>query len=164
VQIITSGDPNDKTGPIGSGSKQYISTALPINYGIFYGNGPTATAPAQTVSISDTLSAAKVELATFAFGPIAFGSHLVSPPAGTSYSTTVDLRPQSNLLVGIDAGLHQQTGQVTWKFSSLDPATGKPTTDPSAGFLPIGGNGSVLLALRPKMAWSLMLKCRTKQL
>jgi hypothetical protein len=32
---------------------------------------------------------------------------------------------------------------LTWIFQSLDPATNKPPTDPTAGFLPPGGEGSV---------------------
>jgi hypothetical protein len=62
----------------------------------------------------------------------------------------VDLRPTNNLLVQINAGLNASTGVLTWQFTSLDPATHQPPTDPSAGFLPPGGIGSVFFTVMPK--------------
>jgi hypothetical protein len=136
------------------GKQQYISGATPLRYGIYFGNEPTATAPVQVATITDSLPATIDDLTTFSFGPIAFGNQIVFPGAGASYSTTVDLRPQSNLLVGINAIMNPDTGQVSWKFTSLDPSTGHPTTDPTAGFLPPGGNGSVFFTVMPKQGLS----------
>ena len=42
------------------------------------------------------------------------------------FTTTVDLRPTTNLLVKIDAALNASTGVLTWNFQSLDPATNQP--------------------------------------
>jgi hypothetical protein len=46
------------------------------------------------------------------------------------------LRPAKDLIARIHAKLDVETGLVTWRFASIDPATGEPTTDPVAGFLP----------------------------
>jgi hypothetical protein len=46
--------------------------------------------------------------------------------------------------------LTSPNGLLTWNFQSLDPATGLPPTDPSVGFLPPGGNGSVFFTVNPK--------------
>ena len=46
------------------------------------------------------------------------------------------MRPGVNILVGIDAALDTATGIVTWKFTTLDPATHQFPEDPEDGFLP----------------------------
>jgi hypothetical protein len=58
-------------------------------------------------------------------------------------------------MVNVDARLNEETGLVTWKFTSLDPASGLPTDDPLAGFLPPNihppdGEGSVFFTAMPK--------------
>jgi hypothetical protein len=45
---------------------------------------------------------------------------------------------------------------VRWRFRSIDPATGQPTTDPLAGFLPPNlippqGQGNVMFSVQPKL-------------
>jgi hypothetical protein len=150
-QIITSGDPNDKGGSQGVGTQQYIAGATPLRYVILFSNLEAATAPAQVVAISDQLDAQADDLTSFALGPIVFGSQLISPPPGISnYTTTIDLRPNSNLLVKVNANLDASVGLLTWTFTSLDPSTSQPPTDPTAGFLPPGGQGSVFFTVMPK--------------
>ena len=48
----------------------------------------------------------------------------------------MDLRPDTNLIVRLDAAFDLGTGILSWHFSSLDPATMQPPDDPLAGFLP----------------------------
>ena len=48
------------------------------------------------------------------------------------------------------AALDTGTGKVTWTFTSLDPATGQLTTDPLAGLLPPGVEGSTSYFATPK--------------
>lgn len=87
---------------------------------------------------------------------ITFGSTTVVPPANLSeFNTAVDLRPDNNLLVRINAELDKTTGLLTWRFASIDPDTLQPTLDPLAGFLPpnlepADGTGSVLFTVSPK--------------
>ena len=155
-KIIVPGDPNDKIGSLGVGSAHYLSgSGAPLRYTVEFENVPTASAAARDVSITDQLDPAKVDLSTFALGPIGFGSTVVSPPPGQKqYTTTVDLRPANNLLVSINAGLNLSTGLLTYSFHSLDPDTGLPPEDPTAGFLPAdttppNGEGFVFYTVAP---------------
>jgi hypothetical protein len=85
-----------------------------------------------------------------------FGSNVISVPSGVStYSTTVDLRTNQNLLVSINAGLDPNTATLTWHFMSLDPATMQLPDDPLVGFLPPNvtppnGEGSVCFSVSPR--------------
>ena len=151
VTGVTALDPNEKLGTRGAGAQQYVSGTVPLSYAVYFTNESTATAPAQHVAITDQLDLTNDSVSTFGFGPITFGSQLVFPPPGlTNYSTSLDLRPTNNLLVQVDAHLDPSTGLLTWSFASLDPATNQPPTDPTAGFLPPGGEGSVFFTVLPK--------------
>ena len=156
--VFRSSDPNDKFGSIGAGPLQYISGVEPLRYEVFFSNLPTATASARKVVVTDRLDPGKVELGTFNFGPILFGSKPpVIPPAGNAdFSQTVDLRPDNNLLVKVDGHLDIQSGLVTWTFDSLDPATGQPPSDIFVGFLPPDttppvGEGNILFFVMPRV-------------
>ena len=148
VQVVSSHDPNEKNGPPGAGSQMWISGANPSTYSVAFENQASATAPAGKVVVTDQLNSQLFNLASFSFGPIAFGSTLVTPTPGVnSYSTNVDLRPNINTIVAIKAGI-DNTGLITWTFQSLDPISGQPITDPTQGFLPPNttppeGQGSV---------------------
>lgn len=138
VDVVAAFDPNEKVGPTGEGAARYITAGQPLKYGVYFENLAAATAPAQTVIVTDQLDPVSMDLTTLSLGPMSFGSSvLVTPPAGLqSYTETVDLRPANNLLVRIEASLNPSTAVLTWRFTSLDPITGLPTTDPDAGFLP----------------------------
>jgi hypothetical protein len=150
-------DPNDKVGAQGAGTAHYLSGEEPLRYAIYFENKPEATGSAQTVVVTDQLDAAKFDLKTFSLGPIAFGvDKNIIPPSGLSeFKKDVDLRPAKNLIVRVEAKLDKPSGLLTWRFTSLDPATGLPTEDPTAGFLPPNrtapeGEGQVLFTVRPK--------------
>jgi hypothetical protein len=150
-QRVSSLDPNEKIGSRGVGIQQFISGATPLRYAVFFANKEAATAPAQVVVLSDQLDAMNDDLATFSFGPILFANQQVSvPPFKTDFTTKVDLRPENNLIVAVNAHLDSPTGLLTWRFSSLDPSTGNPPADPSVGFLPPGGVGSAVFTVMPK--------------
>ena len=157
AEVITSGDPNDKFGPVGGGAPaHYLTDAEPLRYLVQFTNEDTATAPAQDVVVTDQLDPAKVDLSTFAFGPVSFGATTVFPSSPTGdFNRDVDLRPDTNLIARIAAHLNPATGLVTWHFSSIDPETGDPTADPTAGFLPPDtvppeGEGAVSFTVSPK--------------
>lgn len=151
-QSITSNDPNDKTGSLGVGSQHFLTGLEPLRYYVYFENTPTASASAQDVVITDVLDKNLVDLNTLVLGPMAFTNKLVTPPstplALSTFSVDVDLRPVQNLLARVSASLNTNSGALTWHFQSIDPATGKPTTDPVAGFLPIGGEGSVTFTVQ----------------
>ena len=157
VEIITSGDPNEKVGNPGAGPARYLSGTPPMSYSIYFDNMPTATAPAQKVVITDQLNASMVDLETLTLDPISFVDKLVTPPSIPlsvlgNYTTDVDLRPAKNLIVRITATLNQSTGVLKWTYTSLAPATMNPTDDPLAGLLPPGTEGSVSFNVMPKTA------------
>ncbi|MFO1432684.1 MAG: hypothetical protein U1F76_21585 [Candidatus Competibacteraceae bacterium] len=157
---ISAIDPNFKAGVLGAGSSHFVAAAKPLSYAVFFENKPDATAPAQKVIITDQLDTTKLDLSTLSLGPISFGDRLIIPPAGLSvYTTDVDLGPANNLIVRIQANLSKTSGLLQWIFTSLDPATGQPTNDPVAGFLPPNSNppageGSVVFAVMPKAGLS----------
>jgi hypothetical protein len=155
INPVNSSDPNDKFGSLGAGEGHYLSPSEPLRYTIQFENKPEATAPAQEVVITDQLDKEKMDLSTFTLGPISFGDKVAVPdPYSPSYTADVDLRPGTNLLVRITAGVDMNTGVATWKFQSIDPATNLPTEDPLAGFLPPNktspeGEGAVLFTVQP---------------
>lgn len=148
VEIITSADPNDKVGAPGVSALRFIQELEPQRYMIFFENKPTATAPAQEVVVMDQLDRNSLDLSALILGPITFPSKTVTVPslpltALGKFSTTADLRPLKDLQVQISAELNSLTGILTWRFRSIDPATGQLPDDPLAGFLPISAGGSV---------------------
>jgi hypothetical protein len=74
-----------------------------------------------------------------------------NPGAGLDeFTTNLDLRPNQNLLVGVDAKLNPTTRTLTWTFTSIDPTTGSPTMSPLAGFLPPGAGATVSFSVTPQ--------------
>ena len=144
-------DPNDKVGPGGP-----IDGVTPLPYAVYFENLPTATGDAFTVTVTDQLDTAKYDLSTFSLGPITFGSTFVPVPPGLkTLATEVDLRPGKKILVGIDAKLDTGTGVVTWKLTTLDPATHQFPENPEDGFLPPNvtspqGEGALLFTVNLK--------------
>jgi len=153
-ELTRSYDPNDKVGP--GGADGFIDGVEPLPYVVMFENLPTASGDAFEVTITDQLDVSKYDLATFSLGPISFGTTYVPVPPGLkSYSTEVDLRPARNILVGVDAALDETTGIITWKLTTLDPATGEFPEDPDQGFLPPNatspdGEGSALFTVSLK--------------
>jgi hypothetical protein len=156
LDLVVSRDPNEKSGSQGVGAARYLSTSEPLRYVIQFENMSAATAPAQEVVISDQLNPSLVDLDTLSLSSVSFGDRLIDlPPNNGDFTSDVDLRPEQNLLVRIQATLNRQTGLLTWRFSSLDPDSGMPPEDPLAGFLPPNhnppeGEGSVLFTIAPR--------------
>jgi len=155
IDPITAGDPNGKVGSAGSGDSHYISMQQPVRYSIFFENVATASAAAQQVVVTDSIDGTKLNLGSLRLGPIIVGNHVITPPPfSTQFSGDIDLRPDQDLIARITASLNSQTGVLTWRFASIDPATGEPTTDPLAGLLPPNvsppaGQGSIYFELMP---------------
>jgi hypothetical protein len=146
-------DPNEKTGPAAWGAEGFIQAGL-LTYRIDFENDPKfATAAAQEVFITDELDE-NLDLNTFEFLGFGFSNRVFEIPSGRSrYWTTVDLRPENNLVVGVFLLLDPQTRTVSATFRSLDPQTLLLTEDPAAGFLPVNnpqhdGEGFVEFSIR----------------
>jgi hypothetical protein len=156
IVVVQSYDPNAKQGSQGAGPQQFLAGSALWPYLLAFENQATATAPAQSVTVTDQLDLAHLDVSTFSLGPMGFGAQQIVPPPGLSqFSTYVDLRPATNLLVRINASLNKGTGLVTWSLNSLDPSTGQPPADPTVGFLPPNrvppqGDGQVLFSVSPK--------------
>ncbi|MEO6029547.1 MAG: hypothetical protein ABIR79_22000, partial [Candidatus Binatia bacterium] len=156
IKPVVSFDPNDKVGRAGAGQARYVNDRAPATYTVYFENLETASGAAQEVVVSDTLDTTKLDTSTFTLGPIAFGDRTLTPATGVqTWSGGVDLRPQQNLIVSVEAGLDETTGVATWRFRSLDPDTLEMTDDPTAGFLPPNvtppeGDGSVSFTIAPK--------------
>lgn len=166
IDVVASADPNDKYGVLGPLPARFVPPQVDLRYTVLFENKPDATAPAQTVVITDRVDLAVLDSATFGFRDVRFGATRLQPPRPglTAWSETVDLRPANALLVQMDAVLDPATGEITWCFRSLDPLTRAPTRDPLAGFLPPNvtspqGEGSVKYSIRPKAGLPTGTRC-----
>ncbi len=155
-QIGTSGDPNDLQGPFGFGAIHWISGQISQQYVVHFENEHAAFA-AQTVIVTNHLDPAKFDLTTISLGAIALPEKTTTPtpqyalPVGSrEFDTDVNL-PAKNLIARIHASLDMLTGDLTWTFLSIDPATGLPLDPADAnGFLAAGEEGSVSFSVLPK--------------
>ena len=160
--VVGGVDPNQKIGVIGSGAPQYLAGNQPLRYSINFANEVTATAPAQEVVITDTLDPNLVDLSSLQLTEMSFGVNptgTVAIPIGQlPYDGLIDLRPDQNLQVHLSASLDPVSHVLTWRFTSIDPATGRIPDDPFVGFLPPdtdgSGEGSVSFTIMPKASLS----------
>src|SRR5262249_30989545 len=136
TKSVSSHDPNEFVGPAGYGDAGFLTIDQTLPYTIAFENQSNATAPAQVVVITQQLGT-NLDWHTFELGDLGFGGTVVHVPTGLhSYETRVDDRAVSGLFVDVTADINILTGLVTWTFTSIDPTTLEPTTDPLAGFLP----------------------------
>jgi RHS repeat-associated protein len=129
-------DPNDKIGLAGFGTAGFVSPGHVFPYRIDFENDPTATAPAQRVTVTDQLST-NFDWNTFSLTEVGFGDTLIPIPAGTQhFQTAVDVTENGkSFQVQIELGIHPDTGVVYATFQSIDPQTNLPP-DVLTGFLP----------------------------
>ncbi len=130
-------DPNEKTSLDGFGDSSFISADTTITYRVDFENDPSATAPAQIVTISDPL-AAELDPSTFELTEIGFGDVLIAVPDNTQqYETVVSITASSGkeIDVEIEAGMDPDSGEIFVRFVTIDPDTGLPP-DVLTGFLP----------------------------
>jgi len=126
-------DPNYKVGP-----SKFIKSTNPFAYTIGFENKPTATAPAQQVTIIDTLDKSKFDLRTFNFGIIGWGDSIYEPTYSKqkSFSISYNYVTIDSVIVRVDGRLDTASGVLRWKFTSLDPKTMNVPANPLIGFLP----------------------------
>src|SRR5690606_36843444 len=93
VTVVRAVDPNEKVGPVGSGDGNHVIGDKPFSYAVLFENMAEATAPAQSVIITDQLDADAFDLSTFQFGSAIFGERIVSLPPVTDVTVATDLRP-----------------------------------------------------------------------
>ncbi len=131
-----SSDPNALTGPAGYGNQHYVPAGTVLTYRIDFENDASASAPAQQVDITNFLPA-EMDWQSFQLTEIAFGDTFITiPPGQSDYSATLPfVVSDTTLNIRIEAGIHQDTGEVYAHFYTIDPATGLPPSV-ELGFLP----------------------------
>lgn len=162
-------DPNQMIGPGGFGAEAifgdiftqpvrfggYVADGGPFGYTILFENKPTAQAPAQVVTVTQTLDE-DLDLSTFEFVKFGWGDFEVFAPAGlTNWETRVDAKEALGVFVDIDAQLDPNTRVLTVIYTSIDPETGDIPLDPFSGFLPPNltapeGDGFIGYSVSPK--------------
>lgn len=155
-EVSNSLDPNDKVGPGGNGGLRWLTTERDFPYMIRFENDTSATLPAQIVTIRDTLDLNVYDLSSLKLVSFTIGKQYFTFPLESKHSmTVVDLNPDVDALVRVEADLDNQTGEMVWTFTTLDRETFEPTEDPIAGFLPpnddgVSGTGAVTFLIRVK--------------
>lgn len=152
---VTSLDPNEKAANIGTTPENYINVNTPLDYNIKFENVDTATNPALTVIVRDTLDASNYDFSTFAFTSIVLGDSLYKiEPELDSFAVDIDLNPTLDINLRVVGKFDASTGVATLTYSSFDPLTMALTDDISLGFLPPNitspeGEGAINFSVRP---------------
>lgn len=136
--MFVSRDPNALYGPAGYGAANFVTNIGGVfAYRVTFENDSTAAAPAQRVTITNNLDA-NLDWSTFQLTGIGFGDNNLIIPAGSQhYLMTLTMTYNGQTFnVQIEAGIHNDTGQVYATFQSLDPNSGLPPSDVLIGFLP----------------------------
>lgn len=130
-------DPNEKVSLNGAGEANFIRDSITVGYRVDFENDPTASAPAQLVTITDPLPA-QLDWSTFELTEVGFGDVLIPVPAGTQhFETLVPMTATSGVDIDVEivVGIRPDSNEVFARFVSLDPASGLPP-DVLTGFLP----------------------------
>ena len=153
TETSTSFDPNAIYGPTGFNQPGYVNSVDRQPFVIMFENVDTAKADAQIVRITDTIDKTKFDLSTFELGNITIGGKWYQlPKSRNEVVMDIDLSPERNMRVRLNASLDTATGIATWQFTSIDPTTNDlPDFD---GFLPPNinypaGEGSVTYSIYP---------------
>jgi hypothetical protein len=152
-------DPNDISGPDGYGEPHWVSVDDPLNYTIRFENDPIfATAAAGVVLVTLPIDD-DVDPFSFRLGTIGFGDHIIEIPANkSSLQERYDFSSTIGYFVDVTAGLDIPNNRFFWILETIDPITGQPPTDPTAGFLPVNdtltgsGEGFINFVCKPKPA------------
>lgn len=129
-------DPNDIIGPAGFGDERWVAASDTLAYTIRFENASDAAAPAQEVVVTQQLDA-DLDWRTFRVDDFGFGDQRVVLDGKTAfYQQRIDLSETKGYLLDVSASIDTATGLVTWKLTTLDPATGELPLDAQLGFLP----------------------------
>ncbi len=136
VQVGGASDPNSMIGPAGYGTQNVVSDDATLPYQVDFENSPSATAPAQSVTITDQLDS-NLDWSAFELTGIGWGDTVLTIPAGSQqFETTVSMTDNGQTFnVDVEAGIDTSTGQVYTTFQSVDPSTDLPP-NVLTGFLP----------------------------
>ena len=152
VPINRAVDPNGKITS-GFGDQGFIPSGSAVTYTIYFENQPTATAPAQKVTVTDTLSSS-LDWSTLQLNQISFNNTTLNVSEATqTYTAQANVSTDPNP-VSVTSSLNPATGVLTWTMQSVDAITGSTPANPLAGFLPPNnaanaGTGYVTFTVTP---------------
>jgi PKD repeat protein len=133
---VTALDPNDKTGPNGYATPNFIKDKAPLPYTIRFENVDTASAPAAEVVITDTLDITRFDVSTFKYSMFGWAdSNIVLNVPAANFAREFDLRPGKNTILRVIGSIDTATGIATTRFTSYDPDTFSIVINPADGFL-----------------------------
>jgi len=156
LAAVGSFDPNDKFL-----CYNFVQPGDTVRFTIRFENFMTATAPAQDVLVVDQLNP-MFDWTSVKFERVGFGNTIIqvnqnAVRESTSKINVRDYRPEITKMLGVNISMKAdpKSGQIVWNFTSIDPQTGQPPTDPLAGFLPPNdktgrGDGFVTFEVRVK--------------
>jgi hypothetical protein len=153
--VLNSLDPNEIIGPQGAGASRCVLRSSPVPYAIHFENKSTATAPAQTVQVLDSLSVSQFDVDTIELSALVIGDSTFSlADVAIGGSRDCDLRPALPILVRVSSSWSPESGVVVWNLATIDPATGQPPDDDWLGFLPPNiappeGEAAILFSVLP---------------
>lgn len=144
IEILGSSTPEDKFGLVGAekntttnpeDKNNFINQTKIFPYRIDYWNKADASAPAAEVFIRDTLDA-KFDPKTVKFTEIGLLGRTTQLEGGQYFNVNVDLRPEFNYIVNVEANVDPKSREILWTHRTLDPITLERPEDDLAGYLP----------------------------
>lgn len=150
-------DPNDIAGPDGYDTSRWVSVHDEMEYTVRFENDPVFATSAASVVLVTVPIDDDINPFSFRLGTIGFGSQLIEIPENqTFYQQRIDYTDSTGYMVDITAGLDLPNNRFFWLMETIDPLTGQPPTDPTAGFLPVNdtltgsGEGFIHFTCKPK--------------
>ncbi len=139
---VTAVDPNDIYGYVAESGSHYIGKDVArIGYTIEFENDSTlASAAAHRIDIRDTISPQVFNVSDIHTRQIALGNKVVKVDFTGEFITTIDLRPEKNVLAQVSLSVDEANGAIAYEFLSLDPLTVEPVYDNMTGILPINND------------------------
>lgn len=150
-------DPNDIAGNEGYGTERWVSVNDELDYTVRFENDPIfATSSAASVLVTVPIDD-DVDPFSFRLNSMGFGNKIIEIPEEMAfYQKRHDYSADIGYWVDVTAGLDLPNQRFFWLFETIDPATGQPPIDPTAGFLPVNdtltgsGEGFINFICRPK--------------
>ncbi|MBK9106713.1 MAG: hypothetical protein IPL92_19670 [Saprospiraceae bacterium] len=138
---------------------RWVSVQDEMDYAIRFENDPIfATSNAAVVFVTVPLDD-DINPFSFRLGTMGFGSKIIEVPENISfYQERLDYSLDLGFMLDVTAGLDLPNNRVFWLLETIDPSTGQPPSDPTAGFLPVNdtltgsGEGFINFYCSPKSA------------